>query len=311
MKYGHMMKMFCCSIVSLLSFINLSIAADVAGGRDHPEIGRFQGSEMTSFKDDAFGEYEVATGPGKARKLTRSEAVEGRKYSISYELKGEHSIAEVFRNYELRLQDRGFDTLYKCEAKECGRTDFRYSLETIPSPHMQIDGFKYRYIAARKLVDGIEITATILVSMNNNIVFTQVIVVEAGALENKIIDATQMQISIGETGRIALYGIFFDFDKATLKPESKDTLDEIAKLLLGTPELRVFVVGHTDNQGSLEYNTVLSKNRANSVVKQLTSVYGVAKNRIVAAGVGFLSPLASNNSEEGRAKNRRVELVQF
>ena len=226
-------------------------------------------------------------------------------------MEGQHSIAEVFRNYELRLADRGFETLYKCEAKDCGRTDFRYSIETIASPHMQIDGFKYRYIAARKVVEGVQTTATVLVSINNKKVFTQVIVMEAGTLQNRIIDAAQMQTSIGETGRIALYGILFDFDQATIKPESKETLDEIAKLLLGSPQLKVFVVGHTDNQGSLEYNTVLSKARANAVVERLTSVYGVEKARVISAGVGFLSPVASNATEAGRAKNRRVELVQF
>ena len=105
-------------------------------------------------------------------------------------------------------------------------------------------------------------------------------------------------------------GIFFDFNKADLKPESKPALDELTKLLRANPSLRVWVVGHTDNVGSFDSNMKLSKDRADAVAKALSGKYGIAGERLKPHGVASLSPVATNETEEGRAKNRRVELVK-
>ena len=112
-----------------------------------------------------------------------------------------------------------------------------------------------------------------------------------------------------DTGKAAVYGIYFDTGKAEIKPESEPALKEIAKLLQADPKLKLYVVGHTDNSGGLDYNMKLSKDRADAVVKALTGKYGIAASRLSAFGVGPLAPVASNQTEEGRAKNRRVELV--
>ena len=114
----------------------------------------------------------------------------------------------------------------------------------------------------------------------------------------------------GKDGRVALYGILFDFDKADLKPESDKQLAEMANLLKSSVGLKVFVVGHTDNKGTLAYNTDLSQRRADSVARALATRFGIATDRMVSKGAGPLSPLASNESEDGQAKNRRVELVR-
>ena len=137
-------------------------------------------------------------------------------------------------------------------------------------------------------------------------------VVETGEMEQRmvLVEAEAMAKALTETGRIALYGIYFDTDSAAVKPESKETLDEIAKLLNADAELKLYVVGHTDNQGAYDYNTSLSARRAESVAAELTAAYGIAAARLKPAGVGLLAPVASNDSEEGRALNRRVELVR-
>ena len=124
------------------------------------------------------------------------------------------------------------------------------------------------------------------------------------------IDAAAMAKDISSTGRVALYGIYFDTDKADLKPESQPTLQEIAKLLKQDPSLKLCVVGHTDNVGAFDYNIGLSQRRAAAVVKELAAKHGIAAARLKPAGVGMLSPVAPNDHEEGRAKNRRVELVK-
>ena len=115
---------------------------------------------------------------------------------------------------------------------------------------------------------------------------------------------------IARAGRVAIYGIYFDFGKAEVKPESDPVLKEIAKLLQQNPTLQLHVVGHTDNVGDLTYNMKLSQDRADAAVKELVSKHGVDAKRLKAHGVGPLAPVASNKTEEGRTKNRRVELVE-
>jgi outer membrane protein OmpA-like peptidoglycan-associated protein len=124
-----------------------------------------------------------------------------------------------------------------------------------------------------------------------------------------MVDAVAMAKGLGEQGHIALYGIYFDTDKAAIKPESRPTLDEIAKLLRGRPQLNVFIVGHTDNQGAFDYNMDLSRRRAEAIAAELAKSYQIARTRLRTAGVGYLAPVGSNATDDGRALNRRVELV--
>ncbi|WP_339752279.1 OmpA family protein [uncultured Marinobacter sp.] len=119
-----------------------------------------------------------------------------------------------------------------------------------------------------------------------------------------------MGSDIDEYGRVVLDGIVFDFDKATLRPESKAALDAIAGYLNDNPEKSFYVVGHTDSKGSLAYNPKLSSDRALAVAEPLKEDYGIASDRLEPHGVGPLVPTFSNGSDAGREKNRRVELVE-
>jgi outer membrane protein OmpA-like peptidoglycan-associated protein len=104
-----------------------------------------------------------------------------------------------------------------------------------------------------------------------------------------------------ETGRVDVYGLLFDFNKADLKPESKATLDAIATALRGNPTMEVFIIGHTDNVGKADYNQKLSEARAKATVEALAKNYGISASRMVAGGKGMTSPVASNDTEEGSA----------
>jgi outer membrane protein OmpA-like peptidoglycan-associated protein len=134
-------------------------------------------------------------------------------------------------------------------------------------------------------------------------------VVRTAAMQQSVVSAEQIGAALADSGKMVFYGILFDTDQATLKNESAPALSEMAKWLKANPKAGVFIVGHTDMQGSHEHNLELSRNRAAAVVGELVKKYGVATDRLTPAGVGSLAPVAVNTSEAGRAKNRRVEMV--
>jgi len=127
---------------------------------------------------------------------------------------------------------------------------------------------------------------------------------------NVVVSTDRLQKGLADEGKIALYGIYFDTGRAEVKPESKGQLDEMAKLLNADKSLKVVIVGHTDNQGSADTNVALSQRRADAVVAALVSTYKVDASRLRARGVASFAPVATNRTEVGRAKNRRVELVE-
>ena len=229
--------------------------------------------------------------------------MEGRATRIAYTLPEDVSLAQVARNFRLGLEAKGFEIVFECETDECGGGDLGYALDLFALPNMSLDIFDFRYIAARQMAEAGEVFATVAFSMGSyGRVMAQVTVIEAEPLENQMIDAAAMEKSVLETGRVALYGIYFDTDKADLKPESAPTLAEMAGFLAAEPGLEVVIVGHTDNHS-------LSHRRAQAVRQALVADYGIDPARLTAAGAGFLAPVAANTSEAGRALNRRVEMI--
>lgn len=304
-------------IRQLAAFLLLTLVAtgparaqDVAGSTDHPLVGRFDGAVITAYDYRDFDEYDFADEPITTREPDNLKALEGAVTHIGYILDGSQSLAEVARNHELGLTGKGFEIVFECETKACGGGNFAYGIETLPLPQMVVDPFNFRYIGAKRSDEGSEAHAAVVISVDaNKKVRIQVTVVESDALTFKMVDAKAMQDALAEKGSVALYGIYFDTDKAALKPESAPTLEEMAVFLNSTPDLSVVIVGHTDNQGTMDYNLDLSHRRAQAVVDALAANHGIAADRMVAAGAGFLAPVAPNDSADGRAKNRRVEVI--
>jgi OmpA-OmpF porin, OOP family len=309
------------SLVASLAFallVGLSLLAipgalaqrgDVAGSRDYPGIGRFAGSVITGYLVKDFDAARLQAAAFKDGKPADARRLEGRVTRIAYRTSPGPSILEVSRNFETQLAKAGFETLVACESDACGGIPFTEAVDALPIPQMWVDGFDYRYYSGRKVEGGRETYAAVLVSKSNDEVYAQLTVAVVGAIENKMVDAGAMAKGLREQGHIALYGIYFDTDKAVIKPESRPTLDEIAKLLRAQPQLNVVIVGHTDSQGTFDYNMDLSRRRADAVAAELAKSYKIANARLKTAGVGFLAPIGSNASDDGRALNRRVELV--
>jgi len=282
---------------------------DVAGARDFPGIGRFAGSVITGYVAKDFDAARMQAAPFRDGKATDERRLEGRITRIAYRTAPGPSILEVSRNFENQLAKAGFETLLACDTDPCGAIPFTEAIDLLPVPQMWVDGFDYHYFAGRKATDGREIYASVLVSQNNQQIYAQLTIAELGAMENKMVSAAEMAKGLGDKGHIALYGIYFDTDKATMRPESRPTLEQIAQLLGRQPQLNVFIVGHTDNQGSYDYNLDLSRRRAEAVAAELARSYRIAPGRLRTAGVGLLAPVGSNATDAGRALNRRVELV--
>ena len=157
------------------------------------------------------------------------------------------------------------------------------------------------------VLDGREVWAEI--QKGNGKIWIRTI--EKGEMKQHVVaDAAAMSNDLKATGHVAVYGIFFDTGKSVVKPESKPALDEVAKLLKGDPALKLWVVGHTDWVGQVSDNMRLAQARAEAVATELVSAHGIAASRLKGYGVGPLAPVAGNDDEAGRAKNRRVDLVK-
>ena len=271
------------------------------------------------------------------------KALEGRYTRIVYLIPEGRSPLEVLRNYQEEIRTKGGKILFECRADECGGDagrnssggggDTSLAMYFLPEDRITDPAQSAGRCAQDRRITDLRFTAAELgegaghVALQtytllepspnstctalNNRTIAVVDIVEAKAREQKMVtvDAGEMARSIGATGRVALYGIYFDFNKADVKPESDATLAEVAKLLQGTPAMSLLVVGHTDNVGSFDFNLDLSQRRAAAVVEALATRFKVSRGRLKPFGVSFASPAASNQTEEGRAKNRRVELV--
>lgn len=309
MSILHKMFKMLALLILLAPICALAQTRDVAGSRDFAGIGRFGGSVITGYQVRDFDAARMQAAAFKDGKPADARRLEGRITRIAYRTSPGPSILEVSRNFETQLAKAGFETLLACDTDACGGIPFTEAIDALPIPQMWVDGFNYHYYAGRKTDGGRETFASVVVSENNREIYAQLIVAEVGSIENKMVDAAAMARGLGETGHIALYGIYFDTDKAIIKPESRPTLEQIAKLLTGQPQLNVFIVGHTDSQGAFDYNMELSRRRAEAIAAELVKNYRIAAPRLRTAGVGMLSPVGSNASDSGRALNRRVELV--
>lgn len=217
-------------------------------------------------------EYEQADFPVGADK---TKHLEGEYHSWDIGTREGISEIQVFRNFQTALKNAGF------------------TIDYTSSPEQ---------IVAHKGDTWIFID-------NRGVYYYQTIVTAKDMKQELTVDASSLSNEIDQSGHIAVYGIHFDTGKATIQPDSEATLGEIAKLMHDHPDLKLRVEGHTDNQGNAAANQTLSEKRAQAVVAWLVA-HDVGASRLLAKGMGQTMPVADNSTEEGRAKNRRVELVK-
>jgi len=322
-------KVVFCLLGMLLLASNIAFAQekDVKGSKDHPLISRFRGSIIKYYDVKQFDEYILALAKVKWERdedyklvfnFDKSKKLEGKVTRIQYDAPEDRSTLEIYRNYESALKRAGFEILFAGAREELGE-DFGEAAYNAMR-NVRGDYWHYlcghvehqRYIAAKlsRPEGDIYVSVFVSISIHKRNPVIQVDFIEVKPMETGLVTADTMIEDITRTGRVAIYGIYFDTDRADVKSDSEPTLEEIARLLRQNPDLSLYVVGHTDDVGALEYNMDLSQRRAKAVVETLVSKYGVDAKRLKAYGVGSLAPVVSNSTEDGRAKNRRVELVK-
>jgi len=306
-----------------------SKASELAGAKDHPLVSRYAGSVLQNASTESFASVRVPSGPGQYGpdgKLAFAKAitVEGKISALFYVQPKERTALEVFRNYQAALTQAGFTALFSCELQGCDQALIRepFPSEVVRSrkwssgsnPAGSIDR-DVRFVSAKATRNGADVFVMVFVAEPNSVwqAPAAVVVVAEPApvdLGKVVISSDRLRAGLADEGKIALYGIYFDTGRAEIKPESKAQLDEMARLLNTDRALKVSIVGHTDSQGVLDANLALSQRRAEAVVAALAGTYHIAASRLRARGIANFSPVATNRTEAGRSKNRRVELVE-
>ncbi|MEM7000659.1 MAG: OmpA family protein [Pseudomonadota bacterium] len=275
---------------------------------DHPLIQAYEGSTIRRKTVTEFDEYAAFTGMDATGKEPTSLSLEGKITKILYTAPKNRSVLEVFRNYEAAVLAAGAEIIYTCDQKkkECVARYAGPTLQKLSDIH-SISNLAGRYLLAKLQQE--EQTAYIAVAVGPASSTIHVIEVREMETGKVTLDASALGKGLDSRGFVIVEGIFFDTDKATLKDSSTPALEQVAALLEQRTTLELYVVGHTDNQGKLNYNLGLSQRRAASVVRHLVERYGINAARLSGHGVGPLAPATSNASESGRAKNRRVVIV--
>jgi len=288
---------------------------DVEGSSDHPLITRYPGSYIAKYLTKEFDEFSLPLGPVDVENtITKNQHLEGKITRIVYVAPEGRTVLEVFRNYQSALKKGGFETLFTCGPQGCGSTVANAYANSGDNGDYWGPEHGIHYISAKLARPEGDVYVSLLIDNQgpDSRASAELYIIEVKPMESDLItvDAASLANDINRTGHASVYGIYFDTGKADVKPESDATMKEIAKLLQGDPQLKLYVVGHTDNQGALDMNMDLSRKRADAVLAALTTKYGVSAGRLRSYGCGPYSPVASNDSEDGRAKNRRVELVK-
>lgn len=265
---------------------------------------------------------EVPVGPYGENGLVTVTA-EGKIRRSVWAFGGEQTLAEVQKGILEQLKSSDYEVLLFCQTEQCGGFDFRFAIDVVPEPYMRVDLRDFRFISARQGVSETPAYVTFLLSKSPVSVYVQMVEytpqwetpLESMTLSTPLVvlkPAERPEPSeAADMPSIVLEGLKFESGSAKLGADPLASIAALAELLRKDLKLKVLLVGHSDMSGPLSGNTSLSQKRAETIRDILVDKYKINPERLSAHGVGFLSPRASNETAEGRAKNRRVEVVFF
>ncbi len=316
-----------------LFFLTVVLCANVyAGGKDHPALSRYKGAKIAerdgkvAFRQVDYAPYVLGIAKEKKKKIRGFEHyfgkyidLEGKLTRIQYKVNKSEGLFKVYRNYEKALKSAGYEILFETSEKKSSWpfwNEIVYHREKGINPvregrfQVPFGRYGFRYIAAEGNYKGKNIYFAIIFTLSgDNILITQD-VIEVKPMESGLVKAEKMNNHIEKNGFVSIYGIHFDTGKWKIKKSSEPTLKEIAQFLKKHKKKKFFIVGHTDNSGKLSSNMTLSEKRADEVMKTLIKNYGIKAGQLEARGVGPLAPVTSNSTDEGKKRNRRVDVVE-
>lgn len=313
------------------------ISKDAPGLQDPVGIKRMESSILILGESKKFDEFVIPLQKiefdyaQQTMKAWNKLRLEGSRDTVFYRLPGDASTLEVARSYEEDLKGAGFEAIYQGNAPDLDDGYGRFMKEVygtqIGSAVMEYHlpaSKDFRYLAMKKTNDdGSETYVAGLFAKIRDVwgsryarpqeVVTRLDVIRTKALTSRlvVVKAEEMPNLFDSAGKVVLYGILFDFNEASIKAESTETLAEVGKFLATNPTKKLIVAGHTDSVGSFEFNRELSQKRAEAVVEYLVKNFQAPRERFIPFGASFAAPVAPNSTEADRAKNRRVELVHI
>lgn len=335
MRPLQMFALFC-----LVTAATLGHAQDVKGGKDHPLISRYTDSQLIAWHAVPYAEIKPFTmltdDIAQKKKLRRDFAVEGELTELYYQSPKGRTALEVQRNYEAALKQAGAVLMHSCSDVDWGcyrgggpageallngvvpysqqiGSYSTYEAFSAFSNNLRLAVFRWSRGGADTYITVYSVDIPTDIKTFGGRATTALQIVEPKVMDTgkvAVFDVAKIASGLRTEGKVSLYGIYFDTGKSDVKPESKAQLDEMGDFLKHNSALKVFIVGHTDNQGAYEANVTLSQRRAEAVVAALVKDYRIDAKRLAAKGAANISPVVSNSSEAGRAKNRRVELVE-
>jgi len=268
------------AVVMLLAPTHASAQQDTEGAKDHPVVPRMPGFYIGDF---TYNDFESANYPWKP---DVDKTLEGKHWRFTYFIKeGQRhpSELEILRNYAAAFKAKNWTVEY---LEEPAKTVF--SLKTATS----------------------EIWCLVNPSGGGGESYQVEISEKAGMEQSIELNAGELAKALDANGSVTIHGILFDTGKATIRPDSEKVLATIGELLKANAALKLEIQGHTDNVGAKAANQTLSQQRADAVRQYLITKFGIAAARLTAAGFGDTKPVGPNTTEDGRAQNRRVELVK-
>jgi len=303
-------------VVALMISTNLFAqrTKDIEGSKDYPLVSRFKGSVIEWYQIRNFDRYFILS--LQDNKISNYE-VDGKITRIQYSVGKEHSVFEIYKSYENSLKETGFEILTTLNDENCGvnlqeqlYNDEFHGLNKLPRAALNPGDDEFYYLAVKKQIDDKDIYIVVYTAFERGDLLVTFDAIEVQSIDKGLVSVKDLETNLSKNGHIAIYDIHFDTGKSDIKPNSDSALNNIAEYLNVHSDKKYLIVGHTDNTGDFEANLKLSEARAGTVMNELITKYSVKAEQLKAYGDGSTAPIASNSTNDGKAKNRRVEIVE-